>query len=118
MSRRAQRARQADPSAAAPSAGALARVPGALGQAPVATVVAAADHWVSAAAIRQAIGAWAYSLGAGERRPGNEAVRVARTLAEPGDQVLLSPACASFDQFRSYEHRGAAFRALVVEGAP
>jgi UDP-N-acetylmuramoylalanine--D-glutamate ligase len=27
--------------------------------------------------------------------------------------VLLSPACASFDQFKSYDHRGAAFRGLV-----
>jgi hypothetical protein len=44
-------------------------------------VVAAADHWVSAAAIRQAIGAWAYSLGAGEQRPSNEAVRAAIGVA-------------------------------------
>ena len=33
--------------------------------------------------------------------------------AEPSDVVLLSPACASFDQFRDFEARGAAFRALV-----
>ncbi|WP_205624801.1 UDP-N-acetylmuramoyl-L-alanine--D-glutamate ligase [Vulgatibacter incomptus] len=43
----------------------------------------------------------------------DEAVRVAEGMALPGEAVLLSPACASFDQFRSYEHRGAAFRALV-----
>jgi len=43
----------------------------------------------------------------------DEAVRKARGLAAPGDQVLLSPACASFDQFRSYEARGDAFRLQV-----
>ncbi|HSN92923.1 MAG TPA: UDP-N-acetylmuramoyl-L-alanine--D-glutamate ligase [Anaeromyxobacteraceae bacterium] len=43
------------------------------------------------------------------------AVRRAASLAGPGDVVLLSPACASYDQFRSYEERGAAFRRLVQE---
>lgn len=38
-----------------------------------------------------------------------EAVRLARTMAEEGDAVLLSPACASFDMFRSYSHRGEMF---------
>ncbi|MHB8454170.1 MAG: UDP-N-acetylmuramoyl-L-alanine--D-glutamate ligase [Acidiferrobacterales bacterium] len=38
-----------------------------------------------------------------------EAVREASRLAYPGDAVLLSPACASFDMFRNYEHRGDAF---------
>jgi UDP-N-acetylmuramoylalanine--D-glutamate ligase len=41
------------------------------------------------------------------------AVREASAAAGPGDVVLLSPACASFDQFRDYEERGDRFRALV-----
>ena len=42
------------------------------------------------------------------------AVEEAAHAAEPGDTVLLSPACASFDQFRDFEHRGEAFRAAVI----
>jgi UDP-N-acetylmuramoylalanine--D-glutamate ligase len=44
-----------------------------------------------------------------------EAVQMARTAAQPGDAVLLSPACASFDMFRGYVHRGEVFRASVEE---
>ncbi|MEZ5401370.1 MAG: UDP-N-acetylmuramoyl-L-alanine--D-glutamate ligase [Bryobacteraceae bacterium] len=42
-----------------------------------------------------------------------EAVRYAASRAEPGDTVLLAPACASFDQFENFEHRGRVFKELV-----
>jgi UDP-N-acetylmuramoylalanine--D-glutamate ligase len=41
------------------------------------------------------------------------AIRKANALAQPGDVVLLAPACASFDQFKSYEHRGKVFKEIV-----
>jgi UDP-N-acetylmuramoylalanine--D-glutamate ligase len=43
----------------------------------------------------------------------DEAVRAAASEAQAGETVLLSPACASFDQFRDFEARGDAFRAAV-----
>jgi UDP-N-acetylmuramoylalanine--D-glutamate ligase len=42
------------------------------------------------------------------------AVKQASSSAQPGDIVLLAPACASFDQFQNYEHRGRAFKELVA----
>lgn len=42
-----------------------------------------------------------------------DAVRKAFALSEPGDSVLLSPACASFDMFRDYKHRGEEFKRAV-----
>ena len=41
------------------------------------------------------------------------ALRKAHASAALGDVVLLAPACASFDQFKSYEHRGQVFKEIV-----
>ncbi len=43
------------------------------------------------------------------------AIHRASDSAQPGDVILLAPACASFDQFRSYEHRGRVFKEVVAE---
>jgi UDP-N-acetylmuramoylalanine--D-glutamate ligase len=42
-----------------------------------------------------------------------EAVKAARGIAKPGECVLLSPMCASFDMFKDYEHRGRCFKEIV-----
>ena len=41
------------------------------------------------------------------------AIRKAHAVAQPGDVVVLAPACASFDQFKNYEHRGQVFKEIV-----
>jgi UDP-N-acetylmuramoylalanine--D-glutamate ligase len=69
------------------------------------------------------IGAAAEKIDAqiGGRFPGiytgtlDRALTLACERAEPGDTVLLAPACASFDQFENYEHRGRVFKQLVRE---
>ena len=44
----------------------------------------------------------------------DQAVEQAANLAHAGDSVLLSPACASFDMFKGYDHRGQVFTAAVL----
>ena len=73
----------------------------------LAGVVAIGD---AAAEVEAALGARVPTVRAGSMR---DAVRAAADLAAPGDVVLLSPACASFDWYRSYEERGDDFRAEV-----
>ena len=64
------------------------------------------------------IGAEAARLAAvlGGHRDGtlDRAIAHAAELAQPGDVVLLSPACASYDQFANFEDRGDEFRRLVL----
>ena len=43
----------------------------------------------------------------------DDVLTTARRLARPGDAVLLSPACSSYDMFTNYEERGQRFRAAV-----
>jgi UDP-N-acetylmuramoylalanine--D-glutamate ligase len=53
-----------------------------------------------------------------ESRTIDQAVAYGFDHAASGDTVLLAPACASFDQFRSYEHRGEVFKQVVQELHP
>ena len=46
-----------------------------------------------------------------------DAVETCYNHAKPGDVVLLSPGCASFDQFKNYEHRGNEFKKIVNDAA-
>lgn len=65
--------------------------------------------------IGEALEACGASLPVYRERDFDRAVRFAASLAVPGDTVLLSPACTSFDAFRNFEERGERFRALVGE---
>ena len=65
-----------------------------------------------------AIGATAGSIASGRHAHRcdtiEEAVRLAATQMTSGDVLLLSPGCASWDQFANYEHRGEVFLAAVI----
>jgi UDP-N-acetylmuramoylalanine--D-glutamate ligase len=78
---------------------------------------ALADHTRRVLAIGEAQGRIAESLGAWlpvePCASLRAAVARAAELAEPGDTVLLAPACSSFDMFRDYAERGRAFKAEV-----
>jgi UDP-N-acetylmuramoylalanine--D-glutamate ligase len=65
----------------------------------------------TAPAIAEALGDFAPKVMAKDME---SAVRAAADMAAPGDTVLLSPSCASFDMFRNYEHRGDVFREAVT----
>jgi UDP-N-acetylmuramoylalanine--D-glutamate ligase len=67
----------------------------------------------AADAIAAAVGAGASDLPVKRAASMEEAVRAAADLARPGDAVLLSPACSSFDMFRDYKHRGDEFVRVV-----
>lgn len=56
---------------------------------------------------------WDGSLPVAEHPLFADAVAAARGMAKPGDIVILSPACASFDQFRNFEERGNTFKNIV-----
>ncbi len=62
--------------------------------------------------IRKALSGVVEMYDAGYYMP--NAIEIARNLAVPGDIVLLSPACASFDMFNDYEHRGRVFKEIVM----
>ena len=77
-----------------------------------------AERCVAVYLIGEALDAALAGAGVPVRRCGDleHAVQDARAAAQPGDVVLLSPACTSYDQYPDYEARGAHFRSLVMRG--
>jgi UDP-N-acetylmuramoylalanine--D-glutamate ligase len=69
----------------------------------------------AAAQIREVLATTGVTLVAADSM--QDAVAQASALAQPGDAVLLSPACSSFDMFDNYEHRSRVFVAAVREAA-
>jgi UDP-N-acetylmuramoylalanine--D-glutamate ligase len=69
-----------------------------------------------APAIRRAVEAASPSIPVHDESTLESAVRKARAIARPGDRVVLSPACASFDMFANFEDRGNRFTRLVRTG--
>lgn len=57
--------------------------------------------------------AWAGSMEIAHIEDFEQCVKVAYAESVPGDIIVLSPACASFDRFRNYEHRGETFKEIV-----
>lgn len=104
----------------------------AFGARPLVAIVGGVDKGLELGALAQALGSRAHTvivigalrarllrdngdlLGhAVEAQSLEEAVGLAHRAARPGDAVVLSPACSSFDMFRSYAHRGEVFQGLV-----
>lgn len=69
----------------------------------------------AAGRIKEALGSIVQTVTAGSME---EAVRMAAERAQPGDTVMLSPGCASFDMFTGYAHRGEVFRQAVSRLEP
>ena len=65
----------------------------------------------SAATVDQALGPYVEKRTMAESM--EDAVRYASNLARPGETVLLSPACSSFDMFANFEARGGTFKRLI-----
>ncbi len=74
---------------------------------------AAAPSWRMGKPARSSCATWADRLRVVPAGDFAEVLATARGLATPGDAVLLSPACSSYDMFNNYEERGARFRAAV-----
>jgi UDP-N-acetylmuramoylalanine--D-glutamate ligase len=110
-----------NPASTAPALGAFPRIHWIVGGLPKADDLDACTPWLGHVAAAYTIGEAGprYAELLETRVPVTrsemlcEAVRQAMDAATPGDVVMLSPACASFDQFRDFEARGDAFRDMV-----